>query len=298
MPIYILIALFIFGVASQLIPQLPNDLYKKINKFIIFIPLPAITLYNIPKLDISKAVLLPILSAWITFFGAILFFMLIAKKANLTKATIACLILSCGLGNTSFVGFPILTQLYDASAIQYAIFVDQPGSFLIMSTLGVLVANYASTGNINIKIIFKKLFSFPPFICFIIALFLSKNTIPSNIDVYLKAIGSLMIPLAMLSLGMQFKLNFKTIPWKKFLIGVSYKLVIAPLVIYILYIFILQQDTFANRISVIECAMPPMITSSIIASEHGLDEDLAAVLPTLGILCSLPTLLVWKFILG
>lgn len=298
MPIYILIALFIIGIASQLIHKLPKDLYKKINKFIIYVPLPAITLYNIPKLDISKAVLLPILSAWIIFFGAIIFFILISKKANITKPTIACLILSCGLGNTSFVGFPILTQLYDASAIQYAIFVDQPGSFLIMSTLGVLVANYASTGNINIKIIFKKLFSFPPFICFIIALFLPKNTIPTNVDFYLKAVGSLMIPLAMLSLGMQFKLNFKTIPWKKFLIGVSYKLVIAPLIIYILFILILQQDTFANRISVIECAMPPMITSSIIASEHGLDEDLAAVLPTLGILCSLPTLLVWKFVLG
>jgi predicted permease len=298
MSAYLLIALFLLGIASPYLHFIPKDLYKKINKFIIFIPLPAITLYNIPKLDINKSVVLPILSAWIIFFGAIIFFILISKKLKLSKETIACLILSCGLGNTSFVGFPILTQLYDAKAIQYAIFVDQPGSFLIMSSFGVFIAHFASTGKVNFNNILKKLFSFPPFICFLIALFIHKNFIPTNIDVVLKNIGSLMIPLAMLSLGMQFKLNFKAIAWRNFFVGISYKLLIAPTIIYILFVLILDQNTFPNKISIIECAMPPMITSSIIAADHQLDEDLAAVLPTLGIIFSIPTLIFWKFILG
>lgn len=298
MHVYLLILLFAIGILSQFVGHIPNNLYKKINKFIMYLPLPSITLHNIPQLNIDKHVLLPIFSAWIIFFGAILFFILVSKKIKLSKATVACLILSCGLGNTSFVGFPILTHLYGTESIQYAILVDQPGSFLIMSTLGVLLANYASTGNISVSQMLQKLFSFPPFLCFIVALFLPNDAIPTNVDTILQTIGSLMIPLAMLSLGMQFKLNFRKIAWRNFFIGISYKLVIAPLIIYIIYILILQQNSFPNKIAVIECAMPPMITSSLIASENGLDEELVAVLPTLGIILSVPTLLFWKLVLA
>lgn len=41
-----------------------------------------------------------------------------------------------------------------------------------------------------------------------------------------------------------------------------------------------------------------MITSSIIASEYGLDEELAGVLPTLGIILSIPSLAGWYYFLG
>ncbi|MFM2282917.1 MAG: hypothetical protein RL222_421, partial [Bacteroidota bacterium] len=46
---------------------------------------------------------------------------------------------------------------------------------------------------------------------------------------------------------------------------------------------------------IIECAMPPMITSSILATEYGLNEKLANALPTLGILLSVPSLLFWRW---
>lgn len=293
-----LISLFLIGIGSQLIPFVPKDLYKKINRFIINVPLPAITLYQIPRLQISQKILYPTLSAWILFFGAILFFVIIGKYFKLEKATVACLILSCGLSNTSFIGFPVLTQLYGSESIQYAIFVDQPGSFLIMSTMGIMVASYASTGSFSLSIMLKKLFSFLPFLCFLIALFLPKSFFSDTINTILLKIGNLMIPLAMLSLGLQFKLKLKSIAWKGFSTGLAYKLLLGPFLIYFIYIIVLQQNTFINRISVIECAMPPMITSSIIAAEYGLDEDLAGELPTLGIILSIPTLIFWYWFLG
>jgi len=298
MYIIFLCTLFFIGLIAKSYKIVPKDFFKKINRFIIYIPLPAIALNKIPQLHIDQQVILPILSVWIIFFTSILFFFLAGKYFKLSKATIACLILSCGLSNTSFVGFPVLTQLYGSESLQYAIFIDQPGSFLVMSSFGILTASFASTGIFNIQTIFKKLLSFPPFLCFLIALILPKNFFNHSVNTILETIGSIMIPLAMLSLGLQFKLELKNTPWRNFAIGISYKLILAPLLIYIILYFILGQDTYINKIAIMENAMPPMITSSIIASEYGLDEELAGVLPTLGIILSISTLAGWYFLLG
>jgi predicted permease len=51
-----------------------------------------------------------------------------------------CLILTAGLGNTSFLGFPIIEALYGQEGMKTAILVDQPGTFVVLSTLGIIVA--------------------------------------------------------------------------------------------------------------------------------------------------------------
>lgn len=294
----LLFGLFLLGITAQFFSFIPKDLFRKINKFIIFVPLPAITLSKIPHLNITQEVIYPIASAWIIFFMSILYAFAAGKFLKWDKKTIACIILCCGLGNTSFVGFPILSYFYGEQSIRYAIFVDQPGSFLIMSTLGVLIAAYFSSSDYTQKDIIKRLLKFPPFLVFIVALFIPENYIEGNILNILEPTGMLMIPLAMLSLGLQFKWHLKEIAWRNFFAGIFYKLILAPLVIFVLFFLILDKRTELHTISVLECAMPPMITSSIMATEYELDEKLANALPTLGILFSIPTLFFWKWILG
>ena len=294
----LLFGLFLLGIAAQFFSFIPKGLFRKINKFIIFVPLPAITLSKIPHLNITQEVIYPIASAWIIFFMSILYAFAAGKFLKWDKKTIACIILCCGLGNTSFVGFPILSYFYGEQSIRYAIFVDQPGSFLIMSTLGVLIAAYFSSSDYTQKDIIKRLLKFPPFLVFIVALFIPENYIEGNILNILEPTGMLMIPLAMLSLGLQFKWHLKEIAWRNFFAGIFYKLILAPLVIFVLFFLILDKRTELHTISVLECAMPPMITSSIMATEYELDEKLANALPTLGILFSIPTLFFWKWILG
>jgi hypothetical protein len=296
-PVFLFI-LFLLGIAGQFLSFLPKDLHKKINKFIIYLPLPAITLAKIPHLQITQEVLFPIASAWIIFFVSVAYAIMIGKIFKFQKETMACIILACGLGNTSFVGYPVLNYLYGPQSIQYAIFVDQPGSFFLMSTFGVLIAVLFSSGNFNAKIILQKLFAFPPFIIFIVSLFIPASWVENNTLDVLNFIGSFMVPLALLSLGLQFRLKLKEIEWKSFLAGISYKLVLAPLIIYVLFFLVLKKQGELYTVSVMECAMPPMITSSIIATEYGLDEKLAGILPTLGILFSIPTLFFWHWLLG
>lgn len=294
---YILLLLFIIGVVAQFFTFLPKDLFRKINQFILFLPLPAIVLTKIPFLEITHEVMFPIASAWIIFFASAIFAYLFCKIFDYDKKTMACIILCCGLGNTSFVGYPIIKYFYGEESLQYAIFVDQPGSFLILSTFGVLVATMFSSSNLNLKTIVIRLIKFPPFIVFIVALFIPKEIISGNTFNILDFIGKMMVPLAILSLGLQFKLSLKEIPWKKLLAGLMYKLILAPAIIFILFYFVLNKTGEIYTISIIECAMPPMITASILAIEYDLDSDLANAFPTLGIVFAIPTLLFWKWLL-
>jgi predicted permease len=294
---YYLILLFVTGIIAQLIPSLPENIHRKINQFILAVPLPAIVLTKIPHLAITHEVVFPVISAWLVFLVSAIYAYLFCKLFNYNRKTMACMILCCGLGNTSFVGYPFLKYFYGDESLKYAIFVDQPGSFLILSTFGVLVATYFSSANLNFKEIVFRLIQFPPFIAFVIALVLPENLITGTTYAVLDYTGKFMVPLAILSLGLQFNLSLKTIPWKKLMAGLIYKLVLAPFIIYILFYFILHKNGDMYTISILECAMPPMITSSLLATEYDLDSELANALPTLGIVFAIPTLLFWSFFL-
>jgi predicted permease len=74
--------------------------------------------------------------------------------------------LNCRAGNTSF-GFPIIEALYGQEGMKTAILVDQPGTFVVLSTLGIIVATMYSKGQIAFRFL-KKLF-FSPFITFVVA---------------------------------------------------------------------------------------------------------------------------------
>ncbi|MCB0507537.1 MAG: AEC family transporter [Chitinophagales bacterium] len=292
-----LLFLFFLGFLAQLLPINSKSVYTKINHFILYVPLPAIVLLKIPELTITKEVLFPIASAWIIFIASIFFAYLFCKIFKYDAKTMACIILCCGLGNTSFVGFPFIEHFYGEQNLQYAIFVDQPGSFVILSTIGIIIATSFGSEVLSLKSIVIRLIKFPPFVIFIIALFLPNNFIPQNGKHVLKFVGDWMVPLAILSLGMQFNLSIKHIDWKKLCGGLIYKLILAPLIIYVLYFLILGKRGIPYEISVLECAMPPMITASILATKYKLDEQLANYLPTLGIIASVVTLLFWKWLM-
>ena len=107
----------------------------------IYVSLPALALYYIPKITISLALLYPIGVAWLGFGLSFVFFLRFRNVfQNGRKKLIGCLILTGGLSNTSFVGFPIIEALFGSEGLKTAIIVDQPGSFVVVTTLGILVA--------------------------------------------------------------------------------------------------------------------------------------------------------------
>ena len=159
----------IMGLGMQRVAAFPKNGHLALNQFVIYIALPALALYYIPKVSISVNLLYPLGIAWIGFMLSFAFFYTIGKKLGWPNRLIGCLTITAGLGNTSFVGFPIIQALYGDEGLKTAIIVDQPGSFVVMATLGIITAGIFSKGNPNPGDIVKKILLFPPFIAFVIA---------------------------------------------------------------------------------------------------------------------------------
>jgi predicted permease len=208
------------------------------------------------------------------------------------------LIMTAGFSNTSFLGFPIIQALYGEEGLKMAILVDQPGTFVVLSTLGVFAATLYSKGSSNGIEIAKKIFFFPPFIAFLLACFM--NVFHFDFHQYiqfgLQKIGSVMTPLAMLSVGLQLHFDRRSKHFKFLSLGLFYKLIMTPALIYLLYVVILDQHSKMIQVSLMEAAMAPMISSSIIASSYGLKPRLCSMMIGFGIPLSFITLLFWYFI--
>lgn len=282
----------------QRVKQFPTHIYKTLNKIVIYFCLPAITLYHIPKIKWSNELLFPIGSGWITFILAFVFFHFLGKRLGWSKKLIGCLILTAGLSNSSFLGYPIIEALFGKKGLETAVLVDQPGTFVVVSTLGVFVAAFYSKGSPDTLGIIKKIIFFPPFITFVTACLMNvfqfdfHETLQSA---FLK-IGSLVTPLALLSVGLQLTFDRKSQHWKFLRLGLLYKLIIAPFVILFLYVFVFKQHSEAIQITIMEMAMAPMITGAILASTYGLKPKLSSMMIGFGIPISFVTLAVWYFV--
>ena len=298
---FILIFFFLaLGLILQHVKQFPTSIYKVLNKIVIYLCLPAITLYHIPKIKWSNELLFPIGAGWIAFLLAVVFFHFLGKKLGWSNKLIGCLILTAGLSNSSFLGYPIIEALYGKKGLETAILVDQPGTFVVVSTLGVFVAAFYSKGSPDAWSICKKIIFFPPFITFVAACLLNvfEYDLELNVQSFLLKIGSLVTPLALLSVGLQLTFNRRSQHWRFLRLGLFFRLILTPFIIMVLYVFVFNQHSEPIKITIMETAMAPMITGAILASTYGLKPKLSSMMIGFGIPISFVTLAFWYFVMS
>ncbi len=279
---------------------LPKEAPLVLNQFVINISLPAMALFYLSKIEISTQLLFPLGVAWIGFFFAAILFISLGKIFNWSKSLIGCLILTGGLGNTSFVGIPVVEALYGKEGLKTLVLVDLPGTFMVLSTVGILTAATYSRGKTDLKQISTRILKFPPFIAFCIGLSIAilGLSIPEDIDMVFEKLSLTITPLALVSVGYQLKIERKSKHWKFLVLGLGYQLLIWPAVIFILYKFVFNQSGIPFEVCVIEAAMAPMITASIVASSYGLKPKLSSMMVGIGIPLSFLTMAVWYWVLS
>lgn len=293
----LLVFCFFVGMLLRQSKRMPDNAPATLNSFIIHVSLPALTLLYIHGLKLDSSVLLAGLMAWILFGFSVLFFGIIGKYRHWSRSSTGALILVGGLGNTSFFGLPMIEAFYGKAGMTTGIIVDQLGSFLVLSLLGITVAGVYSAGRPTLVQLAKRIAVFPPFIALLIALLLIPFEYADWFVILLHRLGDTLAPLALLSVGLQLRLEHIAEHWHKLSLGLSFKLVFAPLLIYFLYVPLLGGHGQSTQILVFEAAMPSMITASIVASEHHLNPPLANLLVAVGLLLSFFSLTVWWWFL-
>lgn len=293
----LLILCFIAGMVLRRLRRMPDNAPATLNSFIIHVSLPALTLLYIHELHISGDVVLIAAMAWIVFGLSAAFFWSIGRWLHLPRATVGALMLVGGLGNTSFFGLPMVEAYFGTAGLGTAIIADQLGSFFALSVLGITVAGIYSSGRPTAAEIVKRIASFPPFIALAIALLLIPVEYADWFTILLKRLGDTLAPLALLSVGMQLRLGHVAEHKRDLALGLTFKLMLAPLAIWLLYVQVIGAQGLPIQVTVFEAAMPSMITAAIVANEHDLDPELSNLMVAVGLILSFITLSAWWYLL-
>jgi len=292
--ILLFLCLFI-GIVIQRIPNFPRNTAIVLNQYILFIALPAMALYYLPKIELGWDLLFPASVAWIAFGLSYLLFTFLGKMYNWSKKLIGCLIITAGLGNTSFVGIPVIQALYGDEALKTLIIIDLPGTFVVLSTLGVMVATLFSSQKNNNDSMLKKIFTFPPLIAFLIGFSMAVFNIdfPDFFSTTLKDLAATLSPVALISVGFQLKFKAYSKHFRFLALGLAFQLILLPAVIFALFFLVLGRTDEIAKVCVIEAAMAPMITGAILSSSYGLKPELSNMMVGFGIPISFITIAGW-----
>ncbi|MFH2134314.1 MAG: AEC family transporter [Pseudomonadota bacterium] len=292
----LLILCFVAGMLLRHWRRMPDNAPATLNSFIIHVSLPALTLLYIHEIHLSGDIVLTALMAWIVFGLSAAFFWSLGRWLHLPRKTTGALIVVGGLGNTSFFGLPMVDAFYGKEGLAAAIVADQLGSFFVLSVLGITVAGIYSSGRPTAAQIVKRIAMFPPFISLVIAFLLIPVEYADWFTVLLKRLGDTLAPLALLSVGLQLRLGHIAEHKRNLALGLGFKLILAPLAIYLLYVQLLGAQGLAIQVTLFEAAMPSMITAAIVASEHDLDPPLANLMVAVGLILSFFTLSAWWYL--
>jgi len=288
--VILFVTLFGGYLLRRLLPTVRGEaLSLWLNRYVIYIALPALVLVYIPRIDPDASVWTPVLSAWGLFLLSSLAVVIVGRISRWPREIVGALLFTVPYGNTSFLGVPFTRAFFGESGLPYTLLYDQLGSFLILSTIGVVVlALYTSQSISPIRIV-TKIVTFPAFPALIVAFFLIGARYPSWLAIPLEYLAASLAPAAMLSIGLQLKLRFAAHETRPFLFAMAVKLILAPTLL-LGFFFLIDAHDLASRVSVFEAGMAPMVSSATMAILANLNRQFVASVLGYGIVLSFGTL--------
>ncbi|MCX8149856.1 AEC family transporter [Thermaurantimonas aggregans] len=293
--ILILICL-LAGQLLRKVSSFPKDGHKALNIFIIYIALPAVAFRYVPLIEWSASIVWPFLSQFLVFGIALIAVWIFSKIKPIDTTTRGALLLTMGLSNTSFVGFPLVETWYGSDAIKIALLSDQ-GAFFVLSILGIGYATWYAEGYVSVRYLMKRIITFPPFIAFLIAISISHMPLPAWWNTLMEKLSAPLVPLALVSVSLQISFKEPFDRWSELGYALMVKLLLAPAVVMVLLSLLTNLTSLYYKITVFEAAMAPMVTSYVVASQFRLNSGLAGYIVGIGILLSLLTTAGWYWVL-
>lgn len=286
---FILILLLI-GKGLSYAKEFPDNTFKTLASYIIYVALPALIFIHVPNLEISTEVLAPILMPWAMLVLSALLIWFVSRRFHWSRSTTGALMLVVPLGNTSFLGIPMVEAFFGPEAVPYALLYDQLGTFLALATYGsFIVALYSGTEKPTFKGVAKRVATFPPFLAILLAFATRPWPYPEYVMTMLQSLAHTLVPVVMIAVG--FKISFR-IP-KEMLnplgCGLAIKLCIAPLIALVVCRLVGFEGS-AVRVAIFEAGMPSQISAGAVAIAADLAPRLVAAMVGFGIVLSLATL--------
>lgn len=285
------------GVVLRATGRVPENAPAALNGYVINVALPALALTHLHRTELTLDLLASAAGAWLMLGAAALVFGYAARRMKLDAATTGALILTAGLANTSFVGLPMIEAWIGRDGLAYGIVIDQLGSYLALSTFGLLVAARYGGQPMHWKVMVQRVVTFPPLIALVVALLLRPVPFPAIVDDTLGRLGATVAPIALLAVGCQLRLGALRTHRRALTLGLGYKLLLGPLLIALICLLVMDAQTPAGQLAravvIFEAAMGPMIGAAVVANHYKLDSGVTSLMVGIGIPASLVAAPLW-----
>lgn len=300
---FLYIAGYVFiGLLLRRSPQFPQNTGQILNAYVIYVALPALVFQKIPYLTFGKELLFPALMPWILLLLTVPTVLAVARWRGWSRATTGAMLIVIPLGNTSFIGFPMIEAFFGAEGIPYALLYDQLGSFFILSIYATIIAAVYShepgeeSHRPSAKAIAWKIAKFPPFVALLAAFAVRGVEYPEIAQHFIDSLAVTLVPVIMVAVGFQLRFRLPQEDRGPLAWALGLKMVATPLVALALLIGF-GLDDLAVRVTIMEAAMPAMISAGALAIMAGLAPTLSAAVVGYGVLACFATLPLWYFIL-
>jgi len=278
--------MLVAGYASVRWGVLEASAAEAFHRFVIYVCLPATIWKLLPGMRFERELLLVVLVPWLLLGAAALAVLGLARVRGYSRAVRGALLLCVPLGNTSFLGFPLVSALLGEPALRYAVLYDQLGTFVALSTYGLFIAaRYGAGPAPSGWQTLLGILRFPPFIALLLA-FTPLPRVPWLVPLWAR-LSDVLVPLAMFAVGMRLECKPPR-PLGALALGLGLKLAVMPALAFCVLRALSAPEPLLRAV-VLEAGMPAMITAGAVAMVSGLAPELAAALVGYGVVFAIVT---------
>ncbi len=271
-----------------------------LNDYALWIGFPALILVALFKLDVPLSEYIDLVgwnSAYIV--SAMLLAFPVAKLFRLSTDTLRTLVLAFSFGNVSYLGIPVLMNVYGVEILAESTLLSAVYLFWLF-TLGIILVEVLGERDVNPLVVVKNLLQNPLLIAVLLGLLVSilKIDVPEILMKGLDLFATSVTAVVLFSLG----LFLGTHPFgklKEWLPVAAFSIVILlvlPLAFYGVVRFL--GVSFDIRSSILEAAMPMGLTPYVLSVKYKLNATFASKVVVLSTMLSVFTLPLWIQILG
>ena len=250
---------------------------RVLNGVIVYVALPALIFTSVAAAPLSLELVRAAGVAWAVSLVGLAVSWELAHTLRLPPRTAGGFVLAATLGNTGYLGYPIVQALLGPGTLPAAVFYDVFGTVAVLFTLGIAVAARQGEheGRLNV---FKELFTFPAMIALLVALAFRFLPLPSAVSGtvmdWTGIAAKMAVPLIMVSLGVSLDLSALrgSVAPLGALAGV--KLLLLPAVA--VAVAVMTRDTSGMRVLALQAGMPSMMLALVVGERFKLDTTFIA----------------------
>nr|WP_290222104.1 AEC family transporter [Trichocoleus desertorum] len=217
------------------------------------------------------------------------------RASSVSQPTQGSFLLAAMVGNTGYLGYPVILTLVGSKYFAWALFYDLLGTTLGAYGLGVVMAAHYGIGSKSYRWLAQVLIKNPALWSLGLGLMLRTVPLPlaAEQSLYLAAWSNVALSLILIGMRLSQVSSWRSLRLASISIGI--KMLLVPSVLG-LGLWLIGIQGPAQMVIVLQMAMPPAFATLVIAEAYDLDRDLAVTALAVGSTGFLFTLPLWLWL--